>query len=216
MGAALSLLWVSFAAPYFLTIVGESAEGHDKLYDAPAWSPFDWLGDGMYLLVPTAAAAMPGMAAWSLGAPLPGAALIGAGVGAAWLIFPVAMLGALLESTPAGVLSPRLMSSLVRAPGPWLLFYLETALLAGAVGAAAWGIITAGPTAAWTLALIGMAAAVLYMRLLGRLAWWLSESMPELEIEDRKDDAAAAHPHLAADLAAKAAAREAEAAAQAK
>jgi hypothetical protein len=212
-GMAMMLLWFTFAAPMFVAIVAESADGHDRLHEPPSWSPFELFGDGLYLLTTIALAGMPGMLVWTLRAPLPVEGLVAVGVGIALLIFPVAMLGALLESSPLGVLSPRLMSTLVRRPGPWLLFYIESALLAAAAGAAAWGLMRAGPAGGFGLPVVAMGAALLYMRLLGRLGWWLSDVMPGDEEDEDVDDAAAAHPHLAAARAAKKAEAEAEAAA---
>lgn len=215
-GMVMVLLWLTFAAPTFLAVVSESAEGHDKLYDPPGWSPFEWLGEGVFLIVAVAAAGMPGMLMWSLRAPLAPEILVLTGVCVAGVIFPLALLGALLENSALGVISPRLLSTLVRRPGLWLLFYLENALLGAAVAGLGWALLQAGPAGAVGLPLVAMAAALLHMRLLGRLAWWISDVMLEDEPEQERDAAAAAHPHLAAARAAEAAAREARAAAQVK
>jgi DNA-directed RNA polymerase subunit M/transcription elongation factor TFIIS len=210
-GMATLLLWFSFAAPMFLAIVGESADGHDRLHEPPGWSPFDWFEDGLYLVTAVALAGMPGMLVWRLGAPLSVEAVIATGAGAALLIFPVALLGALLENSPLAVISPKLLSSLVRRPGQWLMFYAESALIAAGVAAAAWGLNAAGAGGLFALPVLAMGAALLYMRLLGRLAWWLSDVMPAEEDAEYVDPAAAAHPHLAADLAARRAAARAQA-----
>jgi hypothetical protein len=48
------------------------------------------------------------------------------------------------------------------------------------------------------LPLVIMGTATVYMRLAGRLAWWISEATAVEEDEEFHDETAAAHPHLAA------------------
>jgi hypothetical protein len=97
----------------------------------------------------------------------------------AWLVcFPIVMLSNLEQSSAFAVFSPRLGASLVRCAGPWLLFYIETAVLC----AASLGLLYAislGPT--WVAYLgpwVTVGTMLVYMRLVGRLAWWLAETMP--------------------------------------
>jgi DNA-directed RNA polymerase subunit M/transcription elongation factor TFIIS len=178
LAVAFGVLWTSFAAPLFLAVVSESSEGHDRLHEPPEWSPFDWLGAGMYLLAACGASAWPSVLAWQFGGALPLTARIAAGAGAALLLFPLAMLGALLESSPFGVISPRLFSTLGRCSGQWLLFYVLSAALAAAAGAVATGLMYSTSWGLFVLPVIAMAFALAYMRLLGRLAWWIGDAMP--------------------------------------
>jgi len=85
-------------------------------------------------------------------------------------------------NSPTGVLSARVLATIPRRPGSWILFYSETALLwAASLAAAGYGMqrdIT-GPA---FFAPVYVAALFLYARLLGRLGWVLSESMPANEV----------------------------------
>jgi hypothetical protein len=217
-GMALTLLWLTIAAPTCLAIVAESSEGHDRLYDPPAWSPLDWISETMYLLNAIALAGMPGMIAWGAGAPLSPEVLGLVAGGVAVAVFPLAYMGALLENTAFGVISPKLLGTLVRRPGPWLLFYVELAILAVATAGACWGLARFEIAGRIGMPLIAMAALFLLMRLMGRLAWWLADILPAADGGDgddddaEVDDAAAAHPNLAAARAARRAEARAEAA----
>jgi DNA-directed RNA polymerase subunit M/transcription elongation factor TFIIS len=218
LGAGLTAVWLTLAAPTFLAIVEESSEGHDRLHDPPGWSPLEWLGETMFLVNAIALAGAPAMVAWSLGWNVAPEVFGGAAFAAAVAIFPLAYMGALLENTAFGVISPKLLGTLFRRPGPWLLFYIEVALIAAGAAAACVGLALWAPAAMFAAPLIVMGAMILLMRLMGRLAWWLADALsaPDDGEDDDVDDAAAAHPHLAAALAAKKAAARAEAAAAGK
>jgi len=186
IGVGLSVLWMSFAAPMFLAIISASSEGHDRLHEPPEWSPFDWVVEGIYVITPAIAAGWPAFAVWQLGRSLPVAAQMAIGAGAALLVFPLAMLGALLESTPFGVISPKLLSTLGRCAGPWLMFYIETAALAAMAGAAGWALLQTSGWGLFVLPVLTMAFALTYMRLLGRLAWWIGDAMPEADEPEKE------------------------------
>jgi hypothetical protein len=186
MGVGLSVLWMSFAAPLFLAIVSASSEGHDRLHEPPEWSPFDWFVEGAYLIMPMVAAGWPAFAVWQLGSSLPVWAQVAIGGGAALVIFPLAMLGVLLESTPFGVISPKLLATLGRCAGPWLLFYFESAALAALAGAAGWALLQTSGWGVFVLPILAMGASLAYMRLLGRLAWWIGDAMPEAEEPEKE------------------------------
>jgi hypothetical protein len=190
MGAALGLAWLSFAAPLFLAIVAESSEGHDKLHDPPQWSPLDWFVEAAYFMSAAAVAAAPALAVWRLGVPLPLEGAIALGATAGLVIFPLALLGALLESSPFGVISPRLLSTLFRCPGPWLMFYAITAVIAAAVAAAAWGALSVSEAGFFAVPVLVSGATILYMRLLGRLGWWIGDALPEEDEPEANEKAA--------------------------
>jgi hypothetical protein len=124
---------------------------------------------------------------------LPSPAAIAVAAAAFVLAMPITLLSALLEGSPIGVLSPRLLSSLGRCAGPWLLFYVQSFMLAAVTGAAAWALAprtpgTLPPAFVWGVTPIALAALIIDMRLLGRLAWWISDKMPTEEA-DRSDNA---------------------------
>jgi hypothetical protein len=205
-GAALTMVWLTFAAPTFFAIIGESADGHDRIHEPPTWSPLEGMSESFQLAAALGAAGLAGalpswLALWAFekaGMTLPSEAVAAIGVVIPLLVFPLALLGTLLENTPFGVVSPRLLSTLLKCAGPWLLFYVESALLAAAAGAMGYGAFLAGPPGLFVLPLIAMGMLIIYTRLLGRLAWWISEATAVEEDEEFHDETAAAHPHLAA------------------
>jgi DNA-directed RNA polymerase subunit M/transcription elongation factor TFIIS len=186
VAVGLTVLWLSFAAPTLLAVVSASSEGHDRLHEPPEWSPFDWIVEGVYLIMPAVAAGWPAFAVWQLGGSLPVWAQLAIGGGAALVIFPLAMLGVLLESTPVGVISPKLLSTLGRCAGPWLMFYIETAALAALAGLAGWALLQTSGWGLFVLPVLAMAFALTYMRLLGRLAWWIGDAMPEAKEPEKE------------------------------
>lgn len=183
-----SVLWLSFAAPFFLAIIAESSEGHDRLYEPPAWSPLDWFGEGFYFLAAASAAGLPALGVWKLTTTLPPETRAPLMAGTVLLIFPLALLGALLEDTPFGVVSPQLLGTLPRCAGPWLLFYLTTTAMWALAALAAWGLLRAGDWGVLALPFIAMGAMITYMRLLGRLGWWIGDVLPAAQskpVDDR-------------------------------
>ena len=91
------------------------------------------------------------------------------------LCFPVVLLSMLEIGSLSGVFSIRFALALVKRPGAWLLFLLESSLVVAiAIVVAAilvqislWMVLLAAPV------LLG--ATFVYFRLLGRLAWWIAE-----------------------------------------
>ncbi len=84
-----------------------------------------------------------------------------------------------------GVLSPRILGTLLRCPFSWALFYLETFALLALCGVTI--ILLAGDnpqTVIWFTPLF-VAVMILLARLLGRLAWYLSEKLTTVhEVSD--------------------------------
>jgi len=171
----LGLLWSMGVAAIGIAILTESSDGNDRLYHPPDNQFYDWFGAFIYVVLASVVAVMPLVL---LGAMLPrGLPWIRFGTTAAgWLlIFPLVLLSMLEQGSALAILSPRLLASLLRSPGPWLLFYLETALLvAGSMGAL-YGLPRLFPLLILAASPILVATAFGYFRLLGRLAWWLSE-----------------------------------------
>ncbi|HMP08533.1 MAG TPA: hypothetical protein PJ982_19465, partial [Lacipirellulaceae bacterium] len=186
MAVVLTALWASMAAPLFLAMVSESAEGNDRLLEPPVWTSFDWLWEILYLVNAAAGAGLLALGAWKAPWPMPEELRVGLTALVVLLTFPVMLLGAMLEGSPFGVLSPRLWGTLLRSAGPWLLFYVESAALWGLAAAAGWAVMNAGDLGVLVLPPLAMGTVLLYMRLLGRLGWWLAEG-PSLG-EDDEDE----------------------------
>jgi DNA-directed RNA polymerase subunit RPC12/RpoP len=192
LGGFLMLAWIAMAGPLIVAIVGESSDGEDRLNQPPRLLAFDWFNEMFSVLMAAAVAGLCGFGAWQLARltslePILSAAIATAVV---LIVLPVALLSTLLEGTPVGVLSPRLVSSLGRCSGAWLQFYLQTFILAALVGGATWILWSAlglrqgdETTLLWLLSPLVIAALFIDMRLLGRLAWWMSEQIPQQENE---------------------------------
>ncbi len=188
VGGMLASLWLAMVAPFIVAIVGETADGQDKLQQPPRLIAFDWFNELLTVVMAASVAGLCGFGVLQLLrltplGPTVSAAIV---VMVVVMVLPFALLSTLLESSPFGVLSPRLLSSLRRCAGAWLLFYVQTFALAALAGAAAWILSLAiqpareGATVLlWCLAPLGIAALFIDMRLLGRLAWLISERMPE-------------------------------------
>ncbi len=195
MGGFLSMAWVAMAAPLIVAIVGESAEGEDRLNQPPRLLAFDWFNEMFCGVMAGSVAGLCGLGVWHITRmlslePVLSAVIVTVVV---LILFPVTLLSTLLEGTPLGVLSPRLLSSMGKCPGAWFLFYFQTFVLAALVGGAAWILWSAlgirpGDlvTLLWCLAPLAIAALFIDMRLLGRLAWWISERIPLYEKQDEE------------------------------
>lgn len=195
MGILSAAAWLAMAAPLMVAIVGHSADGQDRLHQVPRLLAFDWFSELFSVFFAGSLAGLCGLAAWYLvrwvtWSPVVSVVVV---VMVVVLVFPFALLSTLLEGTPLGVVSPRLVSSLWRCKGGWLLFYAQTVALAAVVGSAAWLLArsirldaSGAATFLWFLGPLVIAALLLEMRLLGRLAWWIRERVPEREVEEEK------------------------------
>jgi hypothetical protein len=101
-------------------------------------------------------------------------------MGTTILALPVVTLSQLDNDTPWGVLSGRILATLGRCLGSWLLFYIETSLMIGGC----FGLTIAcanGGVSPLLLTPIYAAVLLLYARLLGRLGWQLAEATAVIE-----------------------------------
>jgi hypothetical protein len=88
------------------------------------------------------------------------------------------MLSQLDINSPAGVLSGRILASLLQCPFSWMFFYFENAVMLAICGGVTYLVLENYPNAALWLMFLYTAALILFARLLGRLAWRLAEAMP--------------------------------------
>jgi hypothetical protein len=106
----------------------------------------------------------------------------GAVTAISWLVlFPVLLLSTFQQNTPMGVFAPRIWGSLLLRPAHWLVLYVQSAIIAGVTGVIIAQIAMSAPE--WILAVVPvtLAGVFVYFRVLGRFAWWLSESLPAEE-----------------------------------
>ena len=177
-GCMLAGIWLMSAAPLFMAVTTQSTDGNDELYDPPSWIALDF-AEAAFLLLAAAVSALPAWLAMKGASGLPdeGQWAIGAGV---WLlVFPFVVLSALEQGAPLAIFSPRLAGSQVRCFVPWLAFYIaSTAVIAGvgwlALYLASRGSLIAMAPIPW----LAVGLIFVYMRMLGRLGWWIADVMP--------------------------------------
>ena len=187
MGLIAMAYWTVSAFSLFLAIITDSSEGNDQLDDLPSWISFEIFES----LVVAIAAAVSTVAGWlvaklAIDAPLETQWVVGA---AGWMLaFPFVLLSSLDIGSPLGIFSPRLFASLFRCAGHWLLFYIVSGLLAGAAAYAAVQLLSRPALAMVVIPSLAVATLLVYMRLIGRLAWWIAESTSTFESNAAADD----------------------------
>jgi hypothetical protein len=176
LGAGLTMIFASIAFSCFLTVVTESSEGVKQIQNWP--SLLDWFGSFFALVVAAMVSGFPGYAVSFLLPP--DEILMTIAIAASVVIsFPVIVLSQLDVGSMWGVLSPRILQSMLRCPISWFTFLVQSALIAAACIAATIYAAEAGWHPLSAAAPLGTAALFLYARLLGRLGWKLAETTPE-------------------------------------
>ena len=179
-----SIMSVSAASEIWLTVLTESSEGNDRIYNPPGPVFLDWLGNMLYLIT----AGLLAMAPWWLLCRVLEQELSvtqqGIVQACGWLFtFPLLLLSCLENGSPMELFSPKIFGSLSKVPGHWLLLFLQSVALAGGSLLAVAGLLTVDLRLAFLAMPLLVAAGFLYFRLLGRFAWWLAESLATEEAE---------------------------------
>jgi hypothetical protein len=170
------MVTAAIAFSCFLAVVTESSEGVKQIQDWP--SLMDWFGNFLALVIAAMVSGFPGYATSFL---LPQDEIVRTIAIAASVVvsFPVVVLSQLDVGSMWGVLSPRILQSMLRCPISWFTFLVQSALIAAACIAATIYAAEAGWHPLLVAAPLGTTALFLYARLLGRLGWRLAETMPE-------------------------------------
>ena len=99
---------------------------------------------------------------------------------AMFFFFPLVLLSMFDNRSALLPLASQVIAGLFRAPGAWLAFYLESALLAAAaIGIVGLAWLLALPLAVLVAAVVLPTAWLMYFRLLGRLGWCCAAAVPE-------------------------------------
>ena len=159
-------------------IIAESSDGHKKVHAQPSVFFINCFVELCHIGIPLAVSFSIAMAFIAL---LPWQIGIAAGLGAFLVVLPVFLLSTFQEGTPLGVFSPRIMGSVFKRPFHWLLLWGESAFLWALVGVTIALLIRQAPGWSYVGVPIALAGALVYLRVLGRFAWWLAESLPEEE-----------------------------------
>ncbi|NLE36775.1 MAG: zinc ribbon domain-containing protein [Pirellulaceae bacterium] len=181
-----SLLIMVVANAYLMAILNDSAAGNARVENWPDVLFLTWATDALFLI---ASLCVPFLVALALAYPL-GGLLAGAwwiGPPCYWLLFPIALLSTLEMQSPLVPVSPVVVQSLWHCGRTWGVFYLETAVLGGTLLFAGFCFHAAGFMNFAGVAILGglaTFAAMLYFRLLGRVAWVCDERFRELRAEN--------------------------------
>ena len=176
----LTLLFVATAAASSLAILQDTASGCDKVENWPNIQITEWMMDVFYVVNGLLAAALPGLflggALMCLGGKVLSA--VYGGAISAIALFPIFLISMATEGSCFAVASPAVWGTLRTARQRWGKFYLLSAGLGLVLVVLARWMAGGG----FFLTGLGAAAAVavmmIYFRLLGRLAWCLSEQRP--------------------------------------
>jgi DNA-directed RNA polymerase subunit M/transcription elongation factor TFIIS len=173
------LIWSAPTAAILCAITSESSEGFKKLHASPSPYIFESFMEPIYLFFSLAISLIP---AFSVMRFIPWQYSFAVGAGSFLIFFPVLLLSAFQQNSPMGVFSLKLWQSLALRPGHWFLFYLESVVIWATGGAITIGYLWLLPD--WLLGVVPLALATLfvYFRVMGRFAWWLSESLPAEEV----------------------------------
>jgi DNA-directed RNA polymerase subunit RPC12/RpoP len=172
-------------ASIFKDIVTESAEGNDQVEHWNTRYFGEWFVDLLFFVMTLFASVLPG---WGITRLITADLLPQVAVPyfAAVACFPIVYLSQLHLNSPWGILSGRIAGSWGACFGSWLLFYVETFTIWALCFAV--GLATVAYRVEPVLAApLYVGAVLLYARLLGRLAWRLSDALAEEEVQKRDD-----------------------------
>ena len=184
------LMWVGVASMIFTELVVESSEGNDQVHNWPTLDWSEWFGPAATFVLACVVAMIPGSVV-SYYIPMGEGIFALAGF---WVAFPWVFLSQLEGGSMFCVFSPRLLRTLRWAPGSWLVFYMETALLLfGFIALSTFVLLLGILKLSWLIELLGLLILVpvfvfvflMYARLLGRLAWIIAVATPDRETESQ-------------------------------
>ena len=181
--------WFAVAGACALAVVGDTANGCDRIVRWPTAVFLDWIGETFVVATAVGISVAPlvGLAWMSRqsGATSDGGVPVGF-----FFLFPVVFLSLLENGALFDVVSLPTLRTFWVAPGGWGKFYLSTALL---LLAAATVVVLATPTGGsgqlWGIAAIAVVSVMsslvwlIYFRLLGRLAWFCADRTAAAEDE---------------------------------
>lgn len=173
---------------YLMAILQDSAAGNKVIINWPDLVFIDWIGGSFYILVSLIIPfGVSCVLAWPAGGIMANGWLVPVTL---WLLFPIVLLSTLETQSPLLPFSPVVLQSLWLCGRTWVVFFLETCLMGAglallAAGVRYLGLETLGIS---LLAGAGVAAAMVYFRLLGRLAWVCDDRFRQEPAEDEEDE----------------------------
>lgn len=179
-GAGLSsLLGLGALSALCLSILSESSEGNDRLYQPPEFVPLDWMGNLLHLVLLGILAAIPtGLLSRALEQHITTKQQLVIFV-VGWLFtFPLLLLSSLERGSALEPFSTKIFGSVTKRPAHWLVLVLESAALVGCAAYAIDQLLAKSLVLMLATIPLAIATMLLYFRVLGRFAWWLAESLP--------------------------------------
>ena len=168
-----------------LAIIETTALGYDKMERWPDFEIIGWLGAALYFINALAICCMPiGLIAMASQQNW----LTFLSVPVVFIFFPLVFMSMLDNASPMVPYSRFIRSSVTHVKGAWIKFYVQAAIIFGLliathIGAAllypSMGIVTA-----YLATLVTVALGVVYVRLMGRLAWVIDEKMTKRSNEE--------------------------------
>jgi len=186
---AIGVVGFSAAGAFGITVLTESSEGNDRMHHPPGPVFLDWMGSMFYVIT----SGMLALAPWWLICRVleKDLTMVQQGIieTCGWLFtFPLLLLSCLENGSPLELFSPQIFSSVTKRPGHWLLFFVETVVLAGVCLVSLAAMLTYNPKLVFLAVPLCVAASLLYFRILGRFAWWLAESLATAEKETTDEE----------------------------
>jgi hypothetical protein len=177
VAAASALIFLVTASVCFVAILHDTANGYEKIEGWPGVAFLDWMGDSLYVINALFVSATPGVLFGQFlnCAGVPAFFAFFCGLITFYWLFPVIMLSMSEEGSPLSIASGSVWRSLLTARTLWTRFYVASAgIVLGAVVGASIAAVTSLLISVPVTAVV-IALAMIYFRLLGRLAWCLSE-----------------------------------------
>ncbi len=172
-----TVVLVATAAAIGLAILQDTASGRDKVESWPGMPFTDWVMDVFYVVNALLTAALPGLfvggALMCLGGKV-GSAIYG-GALSAIVLFPLFLISMVTEGSAFSVASPAVWGTVRTQPRLWGKFYLLSGALSLVLLMLGRMMLGSGFFLQGLCSAGAVAASMIYFRLLGTLAWCLSE-----------------------------------------
>jgi hypothetical protein len=182
IGIVFAIMWLAAASNVFIAIVSQSAVGNNRIAE---WPPMNFIASMSEMLPVSVAAIFTAAPGWMLGqllAQAPWQLALWSGV-SLLLGFPLVLLSQLAGGSTWELFELKVLGAMVRCPFSMILVYLESGILAAVCATAAIAVAPIHEMMPLALAPLYVGCLLLYARILGRLAWRLSEKMPPDQVQ---------------------------------
>jgi hypothetical protein len=176
----LGAMWGVAASINLLAIAQDTSSGNDEIENWPEEVFLDWFPNAFFVIDSFLLSVVPGVAIVWFRPELAGAGVLLV-LSSLLFLFPIALLSMSEAGSPLLPFSARVLRSLVRCPGTWLMFYFETGLLVFAAVLGLASLLFGGVLMLLPVSALLVLVMMLYFRLLGRLAWACGSSAADAD-----------------------------------